>query len=62
MIVEDYYTEIYKIAYLKLKNIEFNKEKIHEKFDANANFEICWQEGSGGVAGPINGSNLDLLL
>ena len=61
VIVEDRYTEIYKIAYLKLKNIEFNKDSVHEKFADNADFEICWQEGSGGVAGLINCSNLDYI-
>lgn len=58
VVVEDYYTEIYKIAYLKLNNIEFNRSNVHEKFDANAKFEIYWQEGSGGVAGFINCANL----
>lgn len=61
VIVEDYYTEIYKIAYLKLNDIEFNQSNVHEKFDANANFEICWQEGSGGVAGLVNCVNLEYI-
>ncbi len=61
VVVEDYYTEIYKIAYLKLNNIEFNQSNIHEKFDTNANFELCWQEGSGGVAGLINCVNLGYI-
>lgn len=61
VIAEDQYTEIYKIAYLKLHDIEFNQNNVHEKFDANASFEICWQAGSGGVAGLINCTNLNYI-
>ena len=61
LVVEDRHTEIYKIAYLKLNEIEFDKSNFKEKFDENCNFEICWQEGSGGVAGLINCSNLEFI-
>lgn len=61
LVVEDKYTQIYKIAYLKLNNIKFKKDNIDEKFDKYAKFEICSQEGCSGVAGLINCSNLDIF-
>jgi len=53
LLVEDEYYQIYKIAYLKLNDIEFNEENLNEIFEKNAPFEIISGKGVGGVAGVL---------
>lgn len=40
LFVEDTYTQIYKVAYLKLKEIAFEENDLEEKFDSHAEFFI----------------------
>ncbi len=40
LFVEDTYTQIYKVAYLKLQNIDFDENNLEKKFDENAVFCI----------------------
>jgi hypothetical protein len=49
--VEDEYTQIYKIAYLKLKDIHFNESNLESTFEEKSTFEIISAKGAGGVAG-----------
>lgn len=58
VVVEDEHLEIYKVAYLKLKDIKFDKDTLNEMFESNCPFSIDFEEGAGGVAGLINCSNL----
>lgn len=57
LLVEDTYSQIYKIAYLKLKGIEFTEDNYDEKFDENSNFVIIDNLSSGGVYGSLNTAN-----
>ena len=49
--VEDHYVQIYKIAYLKINNIEFTKENLSEVFKNNAPFIIRAGSGAGALQG-----------
>lgn len=40
LFVEDTYTQIYKVVYLKLKEIDFDEHNLEEVFDRNAEFCI----------------------
>jgi hypothetical protein len=40
LFVEDTYTQIYKVAYLKLKSVDFNESDLEEKFNNSTDFCI----------------------
>lgn len=42
--VEDQYINIYKIAYLKVNQINFNDSNFEDIFNKKANFDIFWNE------------------
>lgn len=46
LFVEDDYVQIYKIAYLKIKNIEFNTLNLDEMFKENSSFKIKSEYGA----------------
>ena len=59
LIVEDVYDAIYKIAYLKCNNIDFNKENLEHTFSLNAPFTIRRAGGAGSVGGFLSMSTTD---
>lgn len=61
LLVEDTYDQIYKIAWLKLRNIDFNKDNLCEIFEKNAGFEIIGGFACNGVAGAVNTSNVKIF-
>lgn len=61
LLVEDTYDQIYKIAWLKLKNIDFNKDTLCEAFEKNADFEILNDFASSGIAGAISAKNVKIF-
>lgn len=61
LLVEDEYSQIYKIAYLKIKNIDFNVSNFNKKFNEIAKFKIIDGLGSGGVYGALNCKNPELF-
>ncbi|MDR0220419.1 MAG: AAA family ATPase [Lachnospiraceae bacterium] len=54
LFVEDTYSQIYKIAWLKLNEIEFNEDNIEEKFSEFSPFDILDDNSCTGVAGLLN--------
>lgn len=44
LFVEDKYTQLYKISWLKLNDIEFTEQNFKKVFEDNANFDIIWVE------------------
>lgn len=54
LLVEDTYAQIYKIAWLKLKNISCDENDFEECFKKNADFEILSGYTASGVAGLMN--------
>lgn len=61
LLVEDAYDQIYKIAWLKLRNIDFNKDNLCEAFEKNADFEILSGFACGGIAGAVNTNNVKIF-
>lgn len=61
LLVEDKYDQIYKIAWLKLKNIPFSKDTLDSVFEENSPFEIINSLSSSGVAGCLSVNNPDLF-
>ncbi len=59
LIVEDKYDAIYKIAYLKLKNISFTKENYENLFREKSPFTIRRAKSAGNVGGFLRMSNTD---
>lgn len=60
--VEDQYTEIYKVAWLKINKIaDVNSFNLHEKFKAVAPFVIYGKQGHGNLKNFLNQPNLDEL-
>ncbi|HCY41869.1 MAG TPA: hypothetical protein DHV48_11015 [Prolixibacteraceae bacterium] len=59
LIVEDVYEAIYKIAYLKCNNIDFNKENIEQIFSDYAPFTIRRAGGAGSVRGFLSMTTTD---
>lgn len=59
LIVEDKYDEIYKIAFLKINGVSFDKDDLNEKFKINSPFTIRRAEGAGAVAGILSMNNTD---
>lgn len=58
---EDTYIQTYKIAWLKLNDIEFNKDNFEQKFNDNAPFYIYPAEGASNLSGFLRGKNIDYL-
>lgn len=61
LLVEDTYDQVYKIAWLKLKNIPFSKENFKEEFEKNSPFEIINDLSASGVAGCLRVRNCELF-
>ena len=61
LLVEDSYAQIYKIAWLKLKEIDFNKDNLDLVFIENADFEIISGNDCGGVAGLLNAKSTEIF-
>lgn len=61
LLVEDKYSQIYKIAYLKLNNISFTENNLADVFDTQCPFTIIESLASGGVYGALNCENTDLF-
>ncbi len=59
LVVEDKYETIYKIAYLKVKNIDFNRKNINEIFSKEASFVIRRSCGAGKVGGFLSMETTD---
>lgn len=60
LLVEDSYAQIYKIAWLKLKGIDFNKDNFDLVFNDNADFEIISGNDCGGIAGLLNAKSTEI--
>lgn len=60
LLVEDSYAQIYKIAWLKLKGIDFNKDNLDLVFNDNAEFEIISGNDCGGIAGLLNAKSTEI--
>ncbi|KAA6331938.1 hypothetical protein EZS27_019513 [termite gut metagenome] len=54
LFVEDTYTQIYKLAWLKLNDIDFNQDDIDNKFDVNARFSIYGKGNKDNLQGFLN--------
>jgi len=59
--VEDKYDQIYKIAWLKLNDIEFDVTNLSDAFADNADFTILGLEGAGAVAGLLRSKNPNIF-
>lgn len=57
LFVEDEYDQIYKVAWLKLNDYEFNKDNIEEVFEQNSDFLILGLKGAGALAGLLRSKN-----
>ena len=60
LLVEDSYAQIYKIAWLKLKGIDFNKDNLESIFNETADFEIISGNDCGGIAGLLNAKSTEI--
>ena len=60
LLVEDSYAQIYKIAWLKLKGIDFDKDNLDVIFDNNSDFEIIRGNDCNGIAGILNAKSTEL--
>ena len=60
LFVEDTYSQIYKIAWLKLNDISFCKDNLEQSFDENAPFEIFDNNSCTGVAGLLNAQSVEI--
>lgn len=54
LLVEDSYVQIYKIAWMKLKGINFDESNLDFAFKNNAEFEIISGHDCNGIAGLLN--------
>jgi ABC-type branched-subunit amino acid transport system ATPase component len=61
LLVEDAYSQIYKIAYLRLNKIDFEKNTIDSVFNERSYFKIIDNLTSGGVFGALNCDNMDMF-
>lgn len=61
LFTEDKYIQTYKIAWLKLNDIECNKEDFERKFYDNAPFYIYSAEGAPNLSGFLRCKNIDYL-
>jgi hypothetical protein len=61
LLVEDQYTQIYKVAWLKLHDIEFNDKNIEDVFSTNADFIIIGAHGTTVIKGYLKSPNPNLI-
>lgn len=61
LLVEDSYVQIYKIAWLKLKGIDFDTDNLDSVFDKNAEFKIIGGNDCNGIAGLLNAKNTEIF-
>ena len=61
LLVEDTYSQIYKIAWLKLKGIDFEANNIDTIFEEQAAFEIIKGNDCGGIAGLLNAKSSEIF-
>ena len=54
LFVEDKYTQIYKVAWLKLHDCEFDKSNLEEAFEKNSPFRIYPKNGRNSLKGFLN--------
>ncbi len=59
--VEDEYIQIYKVAFLKVKDIDFTKDNLDHIFDTNSPFEIIGAKSAGSITGMLNMANSDFM-
>lgn len=59
LFAEDKYIQTYKIAWLKLNNIECNINNFEKNFEDYADFCIYPSEGAGNLAGLLRAKNID---
>lgn len=59
LFAEDKYIQTYKIAWLKLNDIECNKDNFKQKFDDNATFCIYPTEGASNLSGFLRCQNIE---
>lgn len=59
LIIEDKYDQIYKIAYLKLNDIDFDLKNLDHVFKLSCPFTLRRGEGAGAVAGKLAMKNTD---
>jgi len=57
--IEDFYKQIYQIAWLKLKNIPCDARNFESLFKSNCNFEFLSKGGATGILGLLNSSPID---
>ena len=57
--VEDKYTQLYKIAWLKLNNIKCNRDNCEALYNSTAPYSIFSAEGASPLAGFMRTKNLD---
>lgn len=58
--VEDSYDQIYKIAWLKLRNIHFSQETLDQIFFKKCPFSLYRSEGATNLAGFLRAKNIDI--
>lgn len=61
LFVEDKYDQIYKVAWLKINDVVFDKTNIEEKFKENSGFIILGLEGAGAVCGLLRMKNSNVF-
>ncbi|OHD38421.1 MAG: hypothetical protein A2015_06395 [Spirochaetes bacterium GWF1_31_7] len=61
LFVEDKYDQIYKIAWLKINDKEFDLENFNEIFLSSCDFNIQGLEGASSLAGFLRAKNIDLF-
>lgn len=59
LVIEDKYDQIYKIAYLKIKDISFELQNLDDVFKSSSPFTIRRGEGASQVAGKLSMKNTD---
>ena len=59
LFAEDKYIQTYKIAWLKLNNVDCDISNFEQKFEDNAPFCIFPSEGAGNLAGLLKCQNID---
>lgn len=59
LFAEDKYIQTYKIAWLKLNDIDCNKDTFRQKFDENAPFCIYPAEGASNLSGFLRCQNIE---
>lgn len=61
LLVEDKYSQIYKIAWLKINNFQCKEEDYNNLFDEHSTFSICEMNGAGGISGMLRAENLKII-